>query len=58
LLSDLRHNPQRRLHPEVIERAGYAFSALLQDVGVDYGVDQGEAIVAANSLEQVERQIA
>jgi hypothetical protein len=45
--------PQRRSHSEVIERAGYAMSALLQDVGVDHGVDRGEAIAAVNSLELI-----
>jgi hypothetical protein len=28
-------------------------SALLQDVGVDHGVDLGEAIAAVNSLELI-----
>jgi hypothetical protein len=28
-------------------------SALLQDVGVDHGVDRGEAIAAVNSLELI-----
>jgi len=45
--------PQRRPHTEAIERAGYAMSALLQDVGVDHGVDLGEAIAAVNSLELI-----
>jgi len=46
---------QRRLHIKVIERAGYAISALLNELGENHGVDQGEAITAANSLELVER---
>ena len=47
--------PQRRSHTEVIERTGYAFSTLLQDVGVDHGVDRGEVIAAVNSLELFNR---
>ena len=40
-------------HSEVIEKAGYAFSALLQDIGADHGVDRGEAIAAVSSLELI-----
>jgi hypothetical protein len=40
---------------EVIERTGYAFSTLLQDVGLDHGVDRGEVIAAVNSLELFNR---
>jgi hypothetical protein len=32
--------PHRRSYTEVIKRAGYAVSALLQDAGVDQGVDK------------------
>lgn len=32
--------PQRRSHPEIIERAGYAMPALLKDVSVDHGGGQ------------------
>ena len=50
--------PQRRSQTEVIERTGYAFSTLLQDVGVDHGVDRGKVIAAVNSLELFNRQNA
>ena len=43
--------PRRRSHTEVIERTGYAFSTLLQNLGVDHGVDRREVVAAVNSLE-------
>ena len=40
--------PQRQSYTEVIERAGYAMPALLQDVGVDHG--RGKILVPKQLL--------
>jgi len=39
---------QRRSHPVVVKRAGYAMAALLQDVGVDHG--GGQIIMSQQGL--------
>ena len=40
--------PQRRSHPEIIERAGYAMPALLKDVSVDHG--GGQVVMSQQAL--------